>query len=128
MAPELLYHHTSIRLLHRAKPLTLICGDHHRYALDALGCLVFINFCRKSLTPNLINIISQPVMPPYGVPYAALYAHGGVYAHPGVPIVSSCDWCLLLITYNSYNFFVIFFDCYILFVPYLSKVFTTSSM
>nr|Q99089.1 RecName: Full=Common plant regulatory factor 1; Short=CPRF-1 [Petroselinum crispum]AAC49398.1 CPRF1 [Petroselinum crispum]CAA41451.1 light-inducible protein CPRF-1 [Petroselinum crispum] len=31
----------------------------------------------------------QPVMPPYGVPYAALYAHGGVYAHPGVPLAAS---------------------------------------
>nr|GME17206.1 transcriptional activator TAF-1 [Ipomoea batatas] len=30
----------------------------------------------------------QPMMPPYGAPYAAIYAHGGVYAHPGVPIGS----------------------------------------
>lgn len=28
----------------------------------------------------------QPMMPPYGPPYAAIYAHGGVYAHPAVPI------------------------------------------
>ena len=28
------------------------------------------------------------MMPPYGAPYAAIYAHGGVYAHPGVPFVS----------------------------------------
>ncbi|XP_019423845.1 PREDICTED: G-box-binding factor 3-like isoform X1 [Lupinus angustifolius] len=28
----------------------------------------------------------QPMMPPYGPPYAAMYPHGGVYAHPGVPI------------------------------------------
>lgn len=28
----------------------------------------------------------QPMMPPYGAPYAAIYAHGGVYAHPGVPV------------------------------------------
>lgn len=28
----------------------------------------------------------QPMMPPYGAPYAAIYAHGGVYAHPGVPL------------------------------------------
>ncbi|XP_043717017.1 common plant regulatory factor 1-like isoform X6 [Telopea speciosissima] len=26
----------------------------------------------------------QPLMPPYGVPYA-IYSHGGVYAHPAVP-------------------------------------------
>ncbi|GMP61239.1 hypothetical protein CsSME_00023778 [Camellia sinensis var. sinensis] len=26
----------------------------------------------------------QHMMPPYGPPYAAIYAHGGVYAHPGV--------------------------------------------
>uniref|UniRef100_A0A5B7A442 Putative transcriptional activator TAF-1-like isoform X2 n=1 Tax=Davidia involucrata TaxID=16924 RepID=A0A5B7A442_DAVIN len=30
----------------------------------------------------------QAMMPPYGAPYAAIYAHGGVYAHPGVPLVS----------------------------------------
>lgn len=29
----------------------------------------------------------QPMMPPpYGAPYAAIYAHGGVYAHTGVPV------------------------------------------
>ncbi|KAJ4950788.1 hypothetical protein NE237_027620 [Protea cynaroides] len=27
---------------------------------------------------------SQPLMPPYGAPYA-IYSHGGVYAHPAVP-------------------------------------------
>ncbi|XP_052171118.1 common plant regulatory factor 1-like isoform X7 [Diospyros lotus] len=31
----------------------------------------------------------QPVMPPYGAPYAAIYAHGGVYAHPGVPLAGT---------------------------------------
>lgn len=30
----------------------------------------------------------QPMMPPYGTPYAAIYPHGGVYAHPGVPLGS----------------------------------------
>ncbi|OAY62205.1 common plant regulatory factor 1 isoform X2 [Manihot esculenta] len=30
----------------------------------------------------------QPIMPPYGAPYAAVYSHGGVYAHPAVPIGS----------------------------------------
>ncbi|KAK3024245.1 hypothetical protein RJ639_043621 [Escallonia herrerae] len=29
----------------------------------------------------------QPMMPPYGAPYA-VYAHGGVYAHPGVPLAA----------------------------------------
>ncbi|RDY03328.1 Common plant regulatory factor 1, partial [Mucuna pruriens] len=28
----------------------------------------------------------QPMMPPYGPPYAAIYSHGGVYTHPAVPI------------------------------------------
>ncbi|KAG6667005.1 hypothetical protein CIPAW_01G071000, partial [Carya illinoinensis] len=28
----------------------------------------------------------QPMMPPYGAPYAAIYPHGGVYAHPAVPL------------------------------------------
>ncbi|CAA0816604.1 G-box-binding factor 3 [Striga hermonthica] len=31
----------------------------------------------------------QSMMPPYGAPYAAFYAHGGVYAHPGVPMAST---------------------------------------
>ncbi|OVA01899.1 Basic-leucine zipper domain [Macleaya cordata] len=30
----------------------------------------------------------QPMMPPYGAPYAAIYAHGGVYSHPSVPLGS----------------------------------------
>ncbi|GKU87993.1 hypothetical protein SLEP1_g2311 [Rubroshorea leprosula] len=30
----------------------------------------------------------QPMMPPYGAPYAAIYSHGGVYAHPAVPLGS----------------------------------------
>lgn len=37
----------------------------------------------------------QPMMPPYGAPYAAIYAHGGVYAHPGVPLVSVYLWLLV---------------------------------
>ncbi|GLT59028.1 hypothetical protein SLA2020_318760 [Shorea laevis] len=31
---------------------------------------------------------AQPMMPPYGAPYAAIYPHGGVYAHPAVPLGS----------------------------------------
>ncbi|KAK4593946.1 hypothetical protein RGQ29_017854 [Quercus rubra] len=30
----------------------------------------------------------QPMMPPYGAPYAAIYPHGGVYAHPAVTLGS----------------------------------------
>eukprot|EP00262_Sarcandra_glabra_P018249 TRINITY_DN6482_c0_g1_i1.p1 TRINITY_DN6482_c0_g1~~TRINITY_DN6482_c0_g1_i1.p1 ORF type:complete len:429 (+),score=97.52 TRINITY_DN6482_c0_g1_i1:307-1593(+) len=30
----------------------------------------------------------QPLMPPYGTPYAAIYSHGGVYTHPSVPLGS----------------------------------------
>ncbi|XVE73766.1 hypothetical protein DITRI_Ditri11bG0144000 [Diplodiscus trichospermus] len=30
----------------------------------------------------------QPMMPPYGAPYATIYPHGGVYAHPAVPLGS----------------------------------------
>lgn len=30
----------------------------------------------------------QPMMPPYGAPYAAIYSHGSIYAHPGVPLGS----------------------------------------
>ncbi|KAL1535953.1 Disordered region downstream of MFMR, variant 2 [Salvia divinorum] len=32
---------------------------------------------------------SQSMIPPYGAPYAAFYAHGGVYAHPGVPMTGT---------------------------------------
>ncbi|KAL2892057.1 Common plant regulatory factor 1 [Bienertia sinuspersici] len=31
----------------------------------------------------------QPMVPPYGTPYAAIYAPGGVYAHPAVPLVAT---------------------------------------
>ncbi|XP_073313943.1 common plant regulatory factor 1-like isoform X1 [Primulina huaijiensis] len=31
----------------------------------------------------------QSMIPPYGAPYAAFYAHGGVYAHPGVHIAGT---------------------------------------
>ncbi|KAL0379438.1 UNVERIFIED_CONTAM: Common plant regulatory factor 1 [Sesamum angustifolium] len=31
----------------------------------------------------------QSMIPPYGAPYAAFYAHGGVYAHPGVPLAGT---------------------------------------
>ncbi|PIN26558.1 hypothetical protein CDL12_00694 [Handroanthus impetiginosus] len=31
----------------------------------------------------------QSMIPPYGAPYAAFYAHGGVFAHPGVPIAGT---------------------------------------
>lgn len=37
---------------------------------------------------NTMHWFSQSMIPPYGGPYAAFYAHGGVYAHPGVPVVS----------------------------------------
>ncbi|CAN4108367.1 unnamed protein product [Withania somnifera] len=39
-------------------------------------------------TPHPYMWGPQPMVPPYGAPYAAIYAHGGVYAHPGVPIGS----------------------------------------
>ncbi|XP_069147939.1 transcriptional activator TAF-1 isoform X2 [Solanum lycopersicum] len=39
-------------------------------------------------TPHPYMWGPQPMVPPYGTPYAAIYAHGGVYAHPGVPIGS----------------------------------------
>uniref|UniRef100_A0A1D1ZDX4 Common plant regulatory factor 1 n=1 Tax=Anthurium amnicola TaxID=1678845 RepID=A0A1D1ZDX4_9ARAE len=30
----------------------------------------------------------QPLMPPFGAPYTAIYPHGGVYAHPSAPLGS----------------------------------------
>jgi len=44
-------------------------------------------------------LLPQPMVPPYGAPYAAIYAHGGVYAHPGVPIVSSLSQSSISILY-----------------------------
>jgi len=40
------------------------------------------------------------MMPPYGAPYAAIYAHGGVYAHPAVPVVSSVSSLVTGVTNN----------------------------
>ncbi|XP_004494783.1 common plant regulatory factor 1 isoform X2 [Cicer arietinum] len=37
-------------------------------------------------TPHPYMWGPQPMMPPYGHPYTAIYPHGGVYAHPGVPV------------------------------------------
>ncbi|XP_047324185.1 common plant regulatory factor 1-like isoform X2 [Impatiens glandulifera] len=36
---------------------------------------------------------AQPMMPPYGIPYGAIYAHGGIYAHahPGVSFAPTLD-------------------------------------
>ncbi|XWS35858.1 hypothetical protein CRYUN_Cryun20dG0032800 [Craigia yunnanensis] len=31
----------------------------------------------------------QPMMLPYGAPYATIYSHGGVYAHPAVPLAAT---------------------------------------
>ncbi|WOL14690.1 G-box-binding factor 3-like isoform X3 [Canna indica] len=33
----------------------------------------------------------QPLIPPFGSPYAAIYPHGGVYSHPSVPLNSHCQ-------------------------------------
>lgn len=41
------------------------------------------------------------MMPPYGPPYAAFYAHGGVYAHPGVPLVSQLSLYLSVSEWNG---------------------------
>lgn len=35
------------------------------------------------------TLVSQPLIPPYGVPYTAIYSHGGVHAHPAVPLVAT---------------------------------------
>lgn len=55
MDPELLCHHTLIQLLHQAKPLTLICGDHHRYSCHILECIVSINFINFSRNVTLTS-------------------------------------------------------------------------
>lgn len=57
--------------------------------------VVFLNkrIILVQLLLTVIDNLFQPMMPPYGAPYAAIYAHGGVYAHPGVPIVSMHFFC-----------------------------------
>lgn len=58
-------------------------------SMGQLGATLTIKLCGK--TYSLFDILlSQPLMPPYGVPYATIYSHGGVYAHPAVPFVSPC--------------------------------------
>lgn len=47
------------------------------------------------------------MMPPYGAPYAAIYPHGGVYAHAAVPLVSEHSFCFFLGAYvldSNYGF------------------------
>jgi len=44
----------------------------------------------------------QPMMPPYGPPYAAFYSPGGVYTHPAVAIVSVLSMCLVVTIYIYY--------------------------
>ncbi|KZV21873.1 transcriptional activator TAF-1 [Dorcoceras hygrometricum] len=48
----------------------------------------YINSLATSHTPPPPYMWAPPqsMIPPYGAPYAAFYAHGGVYAHPGVHI------------------------------------------
>ncbi|CAI9781529.1 unnamed protein product [Fraxinus pennsylvanica] len=37
----------------------------------------------------MMGLPPQSMLPPYGAPYAAFYAHGGVYTHPGVHLAGS---------------------------------------
>ncbi|XP_022898025.1 common plant regulatory factor 1-like isoform X2 [Olea europaea var. sylvestris] len=39
--------------------------------------------------PMYIWGLPQSMMPPYGAPYAAFYANGGIYARPGVPLAGA---------------------------------------
>lgn len=47
---------------------------------------MFDDFLCGSLLDEYVSIF-QPMVPPYGAPYAAIYAPGGVYAHPAIPLV-----------------------------------------
>ncbi|KHG16141.1 Common plant regulatory factor 1 [Gossypium arboreum] len=40
--------------------------------------------------------LTQPMMPPYGAPYATIYSHGGVFAHPAVPLVLDITSSILM--------------------------------
>eukprot|EP00262_Sarcandra_glabra_P019891 TRINITY_DN7726_c0_g1_i2.p1 TRINITY_DN7726_c0_g1~~TRINITY_DN7726_c0_g1_i2.p1 ORF type:complete len:438 (-),score=96.23 TRINITY_DN7726_c0_g1_i2:233-1546(-) len=40
-------------------------------------------------TPHPYMWGPQQLMPPYGTPFAAIYSHGGVYAHPSMPPLGS---------------------------------------
>lgn len=57
---------------------------------------------RLAMAPYLNSAVASPHAPPpymwgppqsmitpYGAPYAAFYAHGGVYAHPGIPLAGT---------------------------------------
>lgn len=115
MAPELLYHHTSIRLLHRANLLTLICGDRHRYALDALGC----TFPSSSVESRLLLALLMSYLSRWCllmVYLTQLYMLMVVSMH----IQESLLWVLVIGPY--FVNFTIFIH---IFFPYLSKVFTT---
>lgn len=56
------------------------CQTHLR--ILATNCNIW-----QSYSPS-DTLISQPLIPPYGVPYTAIYSHEGVHAHPAVPLVS----------------------------------------
>ena len=63
------------------------------YTIDISVSISFLllSLC-TSLTEGMNNLpiycFFQPMMHPYGPPYAPFYSHGGVYSHPAVAIVS----------------------------------------
>lgn len=66
------------------------------FCLQFRSATIFVLFVHAEELIKLIEdeykhftyYLFQPMMPPYGAPYAAVYSHGGVYSHPAVPIVS----------------------------------------
>lgn len=93
----------SIKFFNRA---IMLCVDKSAYSvLDIYS--KFQGLGKKSLSSYLVYFIAwprfwhhscylladnffvtQPLLPPFGSPYAPIYSPGGVYSHPSAPIVS----------------------------------------
>ena len=119
MGQESPYHHTSTLLWLLVTLLTHTCGGRHRYHPKAsFVCTIITVLCFLDMMVGMSNLTTyyflQPMMPPYGPPYAAIYSHGGVYAHPAVPIVSLLS-CNLFLWFLSL-FFPFFTGTYLCFL------------
>lgn len=95
MAPELLYHLTSVRLLHRANPLTLICGDHHRYSFWYARNTVSINIRGNVWTLTWIFFITASDASLWCAVRSFICAWWGLCTSRS-PSCEFLYWCLLL--------------------------------
>ncbi|KAF5938548.1 hypothetical protein HYC85_022807 [Camellia sinensis] len=68
------------------------------YSDDSNPCI----YDGKDKLSRLENLYTRHVMPPYGVPYSAIYSPGVVCTHPTVPIIATPVSAQMLST-SSYN-------------------------